>query len=226
LSDLLATKPLDLLLTEARDESGTGLRRVLGPVNLVTLGIGAIIGAGIFVLTGTVAANFTGHPCRRASYQHTRPAHLHRHAVGLCDRVCGRLGVADKASRPSSPLQSPARSPDPNPGHRNFPGPDGQPALEHLVPPDRLADCGHGDLLRLRPKPQPVALPLLIYLQFIWKGEIVNVSASMIAASKARGQRLAGSIGYSGACSTRKVITFIMMSSPAHTRHPTYLWPR
>jgi len=60
LSDLLATKPLDLLLTEARDESGTGLRRVLGPVNLVTLGIGAIIGAGIFVLTGTVAANFTG----------------------------------------------------------------------------------------------------------------------------------------------------------------------
>ena len=60
MSDLLATKPLDLLLTEARDESGTGLRRVLGPVNLVTLGIGAIIGAGIFVLTGTVAANFTG----------------------------------------------------------------------------------------------------------------------------------------------------------------------
>jgi len=60
LSDLLATKPLDLLLAEAHDESGTGLRRVLGPVNLVTLGIGAIIGAGIFVLTGTVAATFTG----------------------------------------------------------------------------------------------------------------------------------------------------------------------
>jgi len=60
LSDLFATKPLDALLVEARDESGTGLRRVLGPVNLVTLGIGAIIGAGIFVLTGTVAANFTG----------------------------------------------------------------------------------------------------------------------------------------------------------------------
>ena len=60
MSDLFATKPLDALLVEARDESGTGLRRVLGPVNLVTLGIGAIIGAGIFVLTGTVAANFTG----------------------------------------------------------------------------------------------------------------------------------------------------------------------
>src|SRR5258707_8580793 len=60
LSDLLATKPLDLLLAEAHDESGTGFRRVLGPVNLVTLGIGAIIGAGIFVFTGTVAATFTG----------------------------------------------------------------------------------------------------------------------------------------------------------------------
>ncbi|MGC1646498.1 MAG: amino acid permease, partial [Candidatus Sulfotelmatobacter sp.] len=60
MSDLLATKPLDLLMAEARDESGQGLRRVLGPVNLVTLGIGAIIGAGIFVLTGTVAATFTG----------------------------------------------------------------------------------------------------------------------------------------------------------------------
>ncbi len=60
MSDLLATKPLDLLLAEAQDESGNGLRRVLGPVNLVTLGIGAIIGAGIFVLTGTVAATFAG----------------------------------------------------------------------------------------------------------------------------------------------------------------------
>ena len=60
MSDLLATKPIDLLLAEASDESGTGLRRVLGPVNLVTLGIGAIIGAGIFVFTGTVAATMTG----------------------------------------------------------------------------------------------------------------------------------------------------------------------
>ncbi|MBZ5679541.1 MAG: amino acid permease [Acidobacteriia bacterium] len=60
MSDFLATKPIDLLLAEARDESESGLRRVLGPVNLVTLGIGAIIGAGIFVLTGTVAASFTG----------------------------------------------------------------------------------------------------------------------------------------------------------------------
>ena len=60
MSEMLATKPLDSLMSEAGEEREGGLRRVLGPVNLVTLGIGAIIGAGIFVLTGTVAANFTG----------------------------------------------------------------------------------------------------------------------------------------------------------------------
>ena len=50
-------KSLDRLHTEA--EAGT-LRRVLGPVNLATLGIGAIIGAGIFVLTGQAAAQYAG----------------------------------------------------------------------------------------------------------------------------------------------------------------------
>ena len=59
-SDLFATKPLDLLLAESQDQSGNSLRRVLGPINLITLGIGAIIGAGIFVVSGTVAATFTG----------------------------------------------------------------------------------------------------------------------------------------------------------------------
>lgn len=50
--DLLAKKPLDMLLAEAQDTSEHSLKRVLGPVNLVTLGVGMIIGAGIFVLTG------------------------------------------------------------------------------------------------------------------------------------------------------------------------------
>jgi APA family basic amino acid/polyamine antiporter len=40
--------------------SDQGLKRALGPVNLTTLGIGAIIGAGIFVLTGKAAANYAG----------------------------------------------------------------------------------------------------------------------------------------------------------------------
>ena len=59
-TDLLATKRLEALMDEARHQGETDLKRVLGPLNLVTLGIGAIIGAGIFVLTGTVAANFAG----------------------------------------------------------------------------------------------------------------------------------------------------------------------
>ncbi len=60
MSNLLATKPFDLLLNEAREESAHSLKRALGPVNLVAMGIGAIIGAGIFVLTGAAAAKFAG----------------------------------------------------------------------------------------------------------------------------------------------------------------------
>jgi basic amino acid/polyamine antiporter, APA family len=41
---------------QAESVSESGLKRALGPVNLTLLGIGAIIGTGIFVLTGTVAA--------------------------------------------------------------------------------------------------------------------------------------------------------------------------
>jgi len=60
MANLLATKPLDLLLNEAKEEGKHSLRRVLGPINLVSLGIGAIIGAGIFVLTGAAAAKYAG----------------------------------------------------------------------------------------------------------------------------------------------------------------------
>ncbi len=42
------------------ESSKTGLKRALGPLHLITLGIGAIIGAGIFVLTGHAAAQFAG----------------------------------------------------------------------------------------------------------------------------------------------------------------------
>jgi APA family basic amino acid/polyamine antiporter len=51
---LFAIKSLDTLLAEAEGENR--LRRVLGPIGLTSLGIGAIIGAGIFVMTGRVAA--------------------------------------------------------------------------------------------------------------------------------------------------------------------------
>ncbi len=53
-------KPLDLLLREAA-ESGEGtLKRTLGSFNLIALGIGAIIGAGLFSLTGIAAAENAG----------------------------------------------------------------------------------------------------------------------------------------------------------------------
>src|SRR6201988_3844605 len=57
---LFATKPLDVLMKEAGDTGEHSLKRALGPVNLITLGIGAIIGAGIFVLTGQAAAQYAG----------------------------------------------------------------------------------------------------------------------------------------------------------------------
>src|SRR3954469_15610499 len=54
LKQLFARKTLATLLAEAQGENR--LRRCLGPVGLTSLGIGAIIGAGIFVMTGRVAA--------------------------------------------------------------------------------------------------------------------------------------------------------------------------
>src|SRR6185437_2350657 len=59
-SQLLATKPLDVIMEEAQETGESSLRRALGPLNLITLGIGAIIGAGIFVLTGQAAATSAG----------------------------------------------------------------------------------------------------------------------------------------------------------------------
>src|ERR1700736_401626 len=56
---LFATKSLKRILAES--EGGTHqLKRTLGPVQLVALGIGAIIGAGLFSLTGVAAAMHAG----------------------------------------------------------------------------------------------------------------------------------------------------------------------
>src|SRR6266704_2978751 len=55
MTQLLRTKSIDKLLAEA-DEPERRLRKTLGPWSLTALGIGAIIGTGIFVLTGTAAA--------------------------------------------------------------------------------------------------------------------------------------------------------------------------
>lgn len=57
---LLAYKPMKVILEEAHETGEHSLRRALGATNLISLGIGAIIGTGIFVLTGTAAANNAG----------------------------------------------------------------------------------------------------------------------------------------------------------------------
>ena len=58
-NSLLAKKPMDLLLRESQEVGEHTLKRALGPVSLTTLGIGAIIGAGIFVLSG-LGAHYAG----------------------------------------------------------------------------------------------------------------------------------------------------------------------
>jgi APA family basic amino acid/polyamine antiporter len=62
---LFARKPLSMLLEELRGENR--LRRVLGPVQLTSLGVGAVIGAGIFVSTGATAQQTAG-PALMLSY--------------------------------------------------------------------------------------------------------------------------------------------------------------
>ncbi|MBM3513882.1 MAG: amino acid permease, partial [Alphaproteobacteria bacterium] len=54
---LIIRKSIDQIIGEAETQS---LKRTLGPLNLVFLGIGCIIGAGIYVMTGNAAANFAG----------------------------------------------------------------------------------------------------------------------------------------------------------------------
>src|SRR5262245_33074039 len=58
MNSLLATKTVAQLLSETEGEYE--LKRVLGPLNLIALGVGAVIGAGIFVITGSAAAQFAG----------------------------------------------------------------------------------------------------------------------------------------------------------------------
>src|SRR3954454_14194243 len=64
MSGLMAKKPLVTVMTDAKGEH---LKRVLGPWSLTALGIGAVIGAGIFVATGAAAKNVAG-PALMISY--------------------------------------------------------------------------------------------------------------------------------------------------------------
>lgn len=64
---LFTKKPLAVLIAQANEEGSHSLKRGLGAFNLTTLGIGSVIGAGIFVLTGQAAAQHAG-PAIMISY--------------------------------------------------------------------------------------------------------------------------------------------------------------
>src|SRR5689334_657789 len=59
MANLLATKPLHLLMDEAQETGEHSLKRTLGVFQLTALGVGAIIGAGIFVMVG-LGAQYAG----------------------------------------------------------------------------------------------------------------------------------------------------------------------
>jgi len=58
-SAIWRVKPMDLILQQGGDHEH-GLKRTLGPISLTAMGIGAIVGTGIFVLTGVGAAKYAG----------------------------------------------------------------------------------------------------------------------------------------------------------------------
>jgi APA family basic amino acid/polyamine antiporter len=59
MANILARKPLNLLMEEARETGEHSLKRTLGVVQLTALGVGAVIGAGIFVMAG-LGAHYAG----------------------------------------------------------------------------------------------------------------------------------------------------------------------
>src|SRR5690554_8156084 len=58
---IFSRKPLNELLNEANESGECALKRTFGPWGLVALGVGAVIGAGLFSITGMAAGNFAGH---------------------------------------------------------------------------------------------------------------------------------------------------------------------
>jgi len=86
-SQFFATKSIDRLISDSQEE-GHRLKKVLGPWSLTALGIGAIIGSGIFVLTGTAAAGVT---LQRESILHAVVLDLILH--GKDALTSGRMGA-------------------------------------------------------------------------------------------------------------------------------------
>ena len=66
LRQLFRTKSIDAILGETDREGAGSARRSLGPWNLIALGVGAIIGTGIFATIGSASAGDAARPGRRA----------------------------------------------------------------------------------------------------------------------------------------------------------------
>ena len=95
-SQLFRVKSIDKLIADA-DRPEHRLKKTLGPWSLTALGIGAIIGSGIFVLTGTAAAgeNLPGafNPPRASSRHHRKFPAAWRHSRGSDARTPARGAV-------------------------------------------------------------------------------------------------------------------------------------
>jgi APA family basic amino acid/polyamine antiporter len=58
--NIFQRKPIDALIAESREEGAHSLKRTLGRYKLIALGLGVIIGAGLFSITGLAAGNYAG----------------------------------------------------------------------------------------------------------------------------------------------------------------------
>ena len=99
-SNLLKTKSIEQLVGDA-EHGAKALKRTLTALDLTLLGIGAIIGTGIFVLTGTAAANQAG-PAIVLSYV------ARGTGVRVCRAVLRRVRLDDSRSRAApTPMPTP-----------------------------------------------------------------------------------------------------------------------
>ncbi|MDR1436881.1 MAG: amino acid permease, partial [Candidatus Symbiothrix sp.] len=58
--NIFQRKPIDALVAESREEGAHTLKKTLGTYKLIALGLGAIIGAGLFSITGLAAGSYAG----------------------------------------------------------------------------------------------------------------------------------------------------------------------
>jgi len=93
LSQLFRTKSIDALI-KASEEPGRRLSKTLGPWSLTAFGVGAVIGSGIFILTGTAAA---GETLRNTSIFHATVLDLILHGPHAVSMV-GRPGAGPAIS--------------------------------------------------------------------------------------------------------------------------------